>query len=104
MGITGKEPDGTADGQKPAAWQVLYTGHVQGVGFRRRAERLAEGYPVAGYVQNLADGRVELVAEGEATAVRHFLAAVAAAMRAEITAVDERQVEPAQYKGFVQRR
>jgi acylphosphatase len=38
---------------------------VQGVGFRYTARHLARGHPVGGYVRNLSDGRVEMVAEGE---------------------------------------
>ena len=42
-----------------------FSGHVQGVGFRYTAQHLARNHPVTGYVRNLPDGRVELVAEGE---------------------------------------
>ena len=44
--------------------QVFYSGRVQGVGFRYSTKMLAHGYEVNGTVRNLADGRVELVAEG----------------------------------------
>ncbi len=44
--------------------QVFYTGRVQGVGFRYTVKQVAAGYAVTGTVRNLADGRVELVAEG----------------------------------------
>src|SRR3954469_10253110 len=44
--------------------QILYTGHVQGVGFRYSTKMLAQGYEVIGIVRNLLDGRVELIAEG----------------------------------------
>ena len=55
---------------------VYYSGRVQGVGFRFTTRRLAANYPVEGYVQNLPDGRVELVAEGAATDLDDFLSAV----------------------------
>jgi acylphosphatase len=42
-----------------------FSGHVQGVGFRYTARHLARNHPVTGYVRNLSDGRVEMVAEGE---------------------------------------
>ena len=44
--------------------QIFYSGRVQGVGFRYSTKMLARGYEVTGTVRNLADGRVELVAEG----------------------------------------
>ena len=46
-------------------WTVYFSGHVQGVGFRYTACRIAQQYCVAGYVRNLDDGRVLLVIEGE---------------------------------------
>lgn len=55
---------------------VHYTGRVQGVGFRWTTSRIARSHAVTGYVKNLPDGRVELVAEGQIEAVRAFLAAV----------------------------
>lgn len=44
--------------------QILYSGRVQGVGFRYAVRTLAAGYDITGTVRNLADGRVELTAEG----------------------------------------
>ena len=57
--------------------RVYYSGSVQGVGFSRATCRwLARGFEVAGFVRNLSDGRVELVAEGEAVEIDRFLDAV----------------------------
>jgi acylphosphatase len=56
--------------------QVFYEGRVQGVGFRYTARRVAAGFDVAGYVRNLPDGRVELVASGDDGEVDGFLEAV----------------------------
>ena len=44
--------------------QVVYSGYVQGVGFRYTVKSVAAGFEVAGTVRNLQDSRVELVAEG----------------------------------------
>ena len=55
---------------------VFYTGRVQGVGFRYTAREIACGYEVTGYVRNLHDGRVELVAEGSQDEVTGFLEAI----------------------------
>ncbi len=51
-------------------------GAVQGVGFRLFAERAARRRGLAGLARNLADGRVEIIAEGPASAVEAFVADV----------------------------
>lgn len=51
---------------------VIYSGRVQGVGFRYTVKQVAAGYEVTGTVRNLADGRVELVAEGARDEVEAF--------------------------------
>ena len=61
--------------------RVCYSGDVQGVGFRWRAVDAASGFQVTGYVRNLPDGRVELVAEGVQLELERLLAAVRARMR-----------------------
>lgn len=63
--------------QPPLDLQILYTGNVQGVGFRYTAKQIAAGYEVVGWVQNLPDGRVEMRVGGEEGEVQAFLAAVA---------------------------
>jgi acylphosphatase len=55
---------------------IHFFGNVQGVGFRYTARSIANGFAVAGYVRNRRDGSVELVAEGEAEEIEHFLAAL----------------------------
>ena len=44
--------------------RILYSGSVQGVGFRYTVRSVAAGYEVTGTVRNLPDGTVELVVEG----------------------------------------
>ena len=47
-------------------WRLrsLYSGRVQGVGFRYTVKTAASGFEVTGTIRNLRDGRVELTAEG----------------------------------------
>ena len=52
---------------------LFYSGRVQGVGFRFTAETIALSVDVTGWVKNLPDGRVEVVAEGEETRLVQFL-------------------------------
>ncbi|MBI3407619.1 MAG: acylphosphatase [Planctomycetes bacterium] len=60
--------------------RVLYWGRVQGVGFRYAAHRLAQGFAVAGFVRNLRDGQVELLAEGDPAEVGRFLETISERM------------------------
>lgn len=56
--------------------QILYSGNVQGVGFRYTVKSVANGFEVTGTVRNLPDGRVELLGEGasdELEAFRHAI-------------------------------
>ena len=62
------------------AKKVIYSGSVQGVGFRYTTQHVAGAFAVSGYVRNLPSGDVELVAEGEADQVDGFLAKVAQVM------------------------
>ena len=52
---------------------VHFSGNVQGVGFRYTAMRVAGAYDVSGYVRNLRDGRVEVVAEGPPEQIDAFI-------------------------------
>ena len=73
--------------------RIRYSGRVQGVGFRFTSQRLSRSFRVSGYVQNLDDGRVELVAEGEADEVRPFLDSIRDAFGDKIRDV-ESEAEP----------
>ena len=64
--------------------EVLFEGRVQGVGFRYTAQSIAKGYDVVGYVQNLPDGRVKLVAEGARHQIDRFLDDLAGRMEDHI--------------------
>lgn len=55
---------------------VYFEGHVQGVGFRYTTAQAARPLAVTGYVRNLPDGRVELVAEGQTSEIDRLLADV----------------------------
>jgi len=68
----------------PVRWRVLFSGRVQGVGFRYTTVRISGGYAVRGYVRNLPDGRVELVAEGTRSELERFVEAIREAMSGNI--------------------
>jgi acylphosphatase len=52
---------------------VLVRGRVQGVGYRAFVRRHALDLRLAGQVENLGDGRVEVVVEGPRATVDHLL-------------------------------
>lgn len=61
------------DQERLHAW---IDGHVQGVGFRYFVRESVAALPLTGWVRNLHDGRVELVAEGRRTDLEKLLSMV----------------------------
>ena len=55
---------------------IFFEGRVQGVGFRFTVEHLSRSHEVTGFVRNLSDGRVEVVAEGEEQELERFIASI----------------------------
>lgn len=53
--------------------EVYFSGRVQGVGFRYTAVKVAAKLDVTGFVRNLPDGRVRLIAEGPQEAIDRLL-------------------------------
>jgi len=56
--------------------QIVYSGNVQGVGFRYTAKTVANGFELTGTVRNLPDGKVELIAEGTQSELKAFSEAI----------------------------
>ena len=84
--------------------RALFSGRVQGVGFRFTTRRAASGYRVDGYVRNLPDGNVEIVAEGDRAEVKGFLDDVAGRMERYVEDVEVTWGTPTgQYEGFTVR-
>jgi acylphosphatase len=52
---------------------ALISGEVQGVGYREEVKRIAFELNIYGWVRNLEDGRVEIIAEGENRGIEEFL-------------------------------
>ena len=48
------------------ARKIVFSGRVQGVGFRFTALNIANRYELKGYVRNIPDGEVEMLAQGAA--------------------------------------
>jgi acylphosphatase len=67
---------------------VIFSGRVQGVGFRYVTLRLAARYRVTGFVRNLHDGRVEMVVEGAKAETQQLVADIRERMGAHIQSLD----------------
>jgi acylphosphatase len=77
------------------ARRFFISGEVQGVGFRYFALRSAGRHQVKGFVKNLTDGRVEVLAEGNQRDVEEFRHDLAAGpSHARVGKVEELVVEP----------
>jgi|YelNatPaOPRAMG01_1025707.scaffolds.fasta_scaffold00074_40 acylphosphatase len=51
------------------AKKVIFSGHVQGVAFRRQAKDAADKAGITGWIRNLVDGTVEALFCGEESSV-----------------------------------
>ena len=77
------------------ARKFLISGRVQGVGYRFFAQRSSAKHQVRGYVKNLEDGRVEVLAEGNAMAVEAFRFDLAAGpANSKVGEIEELVIEP----------
>lgn len=59
-----------------SAKRVIFSGRVQGVGFRYTTKQLALGFDIVGTVRNQKDGTVELKIMGEEDEVNDFIAEI----------------------------
>ena len=83
------------------AWEYLFSGHVQGVGFRYTAQRLAQRQGLRGTVENLGDGRVRIRVAGQEAELGEFIDDLRMAMSGNIAHIDRQSIdaEPA-WNGF----
>ena len=82
------------------AVHAFFSGMVQGVCFRFVSRDLANRYKIKGWVRNLYDGRVELLAEGKKEDVNNFLSDIKKEFRANITDFEIEEREPEGYEDF----
>ena len=81
--------------------RILIRGRVQGVGFRRAAQRRALSLGVTGWVRNLGDGSVEVFAVGPETPVNALLRwCSSGSERALVTTVEAVNEAPQHFDSF----
>ena len=82
-------------------YHVIFSGTVQGVGFRYTARRLAIRYRLTGWVMNLPTGEVELEAEGEEENLDSFLEDLKEEFKGYIRNIDLKELDYTQeFKSF----
>ena len=80
---------------------IIYKGSVQGIGFRFTVERVALNYGVVGWVKNLTNGDVEVVAQADEETINSFLNTVRGYFLRYIVDEVTKTTEPAtQFKDF----
>jgi acylphosphatase len=67
---------------------AVFKGDVQGVGFRAKAKHFADQLKVTGFARNLADGNVEICAQGEKGQLQRLLDKLQGEFRLSIQTVD----------------
>lgn len=56
--------------------RAIVSGTIQNVGYRAKVIGFAKAFELTGFVQNLDDGRVLIIAEGEETNLNAFISAI----------------------------
>lgn len=80
---------------------VVFEGKVQGVYFRQYARRWANMLSISGYVQNMPDGTVHGVFEGQRQAVQELIRKLRNEHpTAEVARMDIKVEEPEGLEGF----
>lgn len=73
--------------------RIVFSGRVQGVGFRFATRGIARRFSVVGFVRNRSDGTVEIVIRGNENSVNEVVRQIAEHFCGNITGIDRVPVE-----------
>jgi acylphosphatase len=83
------------------AKHIIFSGQVQGVGFRFTAFNIAHRHQLTGFVRNLLDGTVEMLAQGSAQAIDDCTRDIVEEFSGYIRETEIKEIPPnPQYKNF----
>ena len=81
--------------------EIVFHGHVQGVGFRWTVASLAEAEDLAGWVRNEPDGTVRMVVEGAQSAIEGLLVSIEDRLPGHINRREDLESAPnGEFSGF----
>ncbi|MBR5637776.1 MAG: acylphosphatase [Pseudobutyrivibrio sp.] len=73
-------------------YKMVFTGRVQGVGFRYKASHVANQYRLTGYVKNEYDGSVVMEIQGSEQEIYMFLKVLAADKYIDIYGLEKEKI------------
>jgi acylphosphatase len=76
------------------ARKIVFSGRVQGVGFRFTALNIANRCQLTGYVRNIPDGDVEMVAQGAAEMIDECVRDIQDSFVGSISHIDIEEATP----------
>ena len=80
---------------------IFLSGRVQGVGFRAFTRQQAAVLDIKGWVKNLADGRVEIIVQGEKPEVKEMISKLKEGPSfAKVEDIEINEEEPDDFSGF----
>ncbi len=83
------------------AKHIIFSGEVQGIGFRFTALNIANRYQLTGFVRNLPDGTVEMLAQGNPDDIADCIRDINESFAGYITETKiEDTIPNPQYKSF----
>ena len=84
-----------------AAKHIIFTGSVQGVGFRFTAYNTAHRHQLTGFVRNLPDGNVEMLAQGQPEDIDDCIRDIKGSFAGYIREAGIEEIDPdTRYKDF----
>jgi acylphosphatase len=86
------------------ATRIIFSGTVQGVGFRWHVKKTADRLGITGFVRNLPDGTVDAVCSGTDEDIIEFIEACRTGSLAQVIRVKKEHAASEDWKGFSIRR
>ncbi len=78
----------------------IFSGSVQGVGFRYRAHYAALSRGLTGYVRNLSDGTVEMELQGDSNAISQCIGDIDSGHFIHIDGIESKEIPLSEESGF----